>query len=131
MMDTKDWAAYDERAEILRKMEDGWYWDNDGKAMNPQAMTDLRNMIVKLETASPKMPTMFPFPGLEGEILGSWRDENSTGSIIVYPDLTVEAYIIHLASNRYCSVEEKDMDETVAVLAGWFNDMDSIAWDKE
>lgn len=130
-MDTKNWAAYDERAEILSKLEDGWYWDNDGKAMNAQAMSDLRNIVAKLEEASPRMPVMFPFPGLEGEILASWRDDNSSGSIIVYSDLTIEAYIIHVASNQYCSVEDKDQDETVAVLAGWFNDMDSIEWEKD
>lgn len=130
-MDTKEWAAYDERAEILSKLEDGWYWENDGKAMNLEAMVILRNTVKKLEEASPKMPSMFPFPGLEGEIIASWMDENSTGSIIVSPDLTIEAYIIHIASNQYCGVEDKSQDEAVSVLAGWFDNIDGINWDKD
>lgn len=129
-MNADEWDAYNTRAERLAKLEDGWYWHNDGLAMSPLAMEDLRNIIVQVEGKSP-MPAMFPFPGMEGEILASWGDTIQSGSIIVHNNRDVEAYVIDHQSNKYCGIEDKTLQETVEVLVGWFNDPAGIEWEEE
>lgn len=127
-MNDDAWSHYDERAAVLRDMEDGWHW-NDGEKMNPESMADLRLMVQKIEALAPSMPDMFPIPGLEGEIMASWSGNGLDGSIIVHKDRTVEAFMIN--PHLYVDVDGKTLEETVEVVAGWLNNPEDINWERD
>lgn len=126
-MNDDAWSQYDERAAVLREMEDGWHW-GDGEKMNPESMADLRLMVQKIEALAPSMPDMFPIPGLEGEIMASWSENDMNGSIIVHKDRSVEAFLI--SPHLYVEVEGKSLEETVQVVAEWFNNPADINWER-
>lgn len=62
-----------ERFTMLSELEEGWYWENEGKVISGEWLTTIRNIIASLHMDH-NVPIPYIYPLLEGGVSAEWNE---------------------------------------------------------
>lgn len=124
------WA---DRLNELTTLEDGWYWDNDGKAINPFTLASAHIILYTCVELDKPIPSIFPAIDEGYGIMLEWHNRflKQALHLQITNDVKYDIYFIDISlpftnENSYHGLETESMSEAIQFMTKYLNKFDFI-----